>query len=164
MRYGILGTALVMAAAAGAQAQASTWGAFEADGGFGVGVQGEDGAQLMLKCDKPGAGEVYAVVAVQTGLVPPSQDFEMGPVFGTTDTKPPFDDRWRYYERSVIAINKGTERSLTRFLTNISDAKRLELRLEPNRRTRVAARFNVTGAKDAIAQVYASCKDQVPTA
>src|SRR5690554_2044131 len=56
MRYLVMGVAAA-ALAAGAQAQQPAWGYFDADGSSGAGVQAANGAQFMLKCDKPGRGE-----------------------------------------------------------------------------------------------------------
>jgi len=163
MRYFTIGI-LLAATAVSAQAQTSGWGAFEDGESKGVGLQSADGNQLILKCDKPGAGEVYAVVATQVGLVGPSQSFVMRPVIVQYDQKPPYDDRWRFYEHAAIAINKGTERSLSRLLLDMDDAAVLEVRLDPEPRKRApkTIKFDVAGAKDAIAQVYASCKDTPP--
>jgi hypothetical protein len=82
------------------------------------------------------------------------------------DDKAPFEDRWRFYEKYVVAINKDGERSLTRLLSGMGDAQKLELRLYPERGKSkvVTLNFNVAGAKEAIAQVYESCKDTNPAA
>ena len=166
MRYLIAGLATLAAAPLAAQEPASAWGFFEAgEGSSGVGVQSADGSQLMLKCDKPGANEVYAVVATRENLVPPTQTFVMRPVAVRFDSGTPFDDRWRFYDHSAVAINKASERSLTRFLADLDDARKLEIRLEPGGRTPpVTLTFDVAGAKEAIAQVYESCKDTIPAA
>ncbi len=156
---------LVLAAAsASVQAQTSGWGAFEDGEGHGVGVQSPDGAQFMFKCDKPGAGEVYAVVATTSGLVAPAQTFVMRPVQVLYDHKPPYDDRWRFYEHAAIAINKGTERSLTRLLLDIKEAKTLRVQLdaEPRKRPPKIVNFDVAGAAQALEHVYASCQDTIP--
>lgn len=161
MRYLLIGVAMAAVSAAG-QAQ-SSWGSFEAGASSGVGLQGAGGTQLLLKCDKPGKGEVYATVVTPANLVPPSQTFTMRPVKVRVDGGAPREDRWRFYEHAAVAVDKKTERSLSRLLAEIADAKKLEVRMEPGNRTPAAdASFDIGGAKDAIAQVYASCKDDMP--
>jgi hypothetical protein len=164
MRYLTIGM-LLAAVTASAHGQTSTWGAFDDGETRGVGVQAAGGAQLILKCDKPGPGEVYAVVATQVGLVGPAQSFVMRPVEIQYDDKPPYDDRWRFYEHAAIAINKGTERSLTRLLLDLGEAQTLEVRLdpEPRKRAPITVRFDVAGAQAALAQVFESCRDTLPT-
>src|SRR6188768_1281897 len=72
MRYLMIAVALVAAPAA-AQDQASRWQYFEPSGGMlQAGVVNAKGAQLILKCDKAGKGQVYAVVVTPDKLVPPS--------------------------------------------------------------------------------------------
>lgn len=165
MRYLTIGVFFLAAAAGSAQGQGSVWGAFEDGEGKGVGVQAADGSQLMLKCDKPGPGEVYAVVATPVSLVPPAQSFEMRPVTVQYDQRAPYQDRWRFYEHAAIAINKGAERSLTRLLLDLDEAGTLEVRLDPEPRKRppITVKFDVAGAKLALEQVYQSCNDTVPT-
>ena len=163
MRYLACGIFLAIAASA-AHGQATGWGAFEDGTAKGVGLQEPGGNQLIFKCDKPGAGEVYAVVATQSGLVGPSQSFVMRPVRVQYDNKPPYDDRWRFYEHAAIAINKGDTRSLTRLLLDLGEARTLEITLDPEPRKRApkVIKFDVSGATDALAAVYASCQDTIP--
>lgn len=163
MRYLMIGLAVAAFSAAAVQAQ-SAWGTFESGTSSGVGLQGSNGAQLLLKCDKPGKGSVYATVATpKDQLVPPSQTFTMRPVKLRFDGSAPKEDRWRFYQQSAVAIDKSSERSLTRLLTDLANAKKFDVRLEPGNRTpAVDASFDVGGAKDAIAQVYTACKDVSP--
>ena len=163
MRYLAMGV-LLAAVAGSAHGQAATWGAFEAGEGYGVGLRAADGSQLMLKCDKPGRNEVYALMLTEESLVPPSTTYIIRPVAVRIDDKAPYDDNWRFYEHYVVAIDRGTERSFTRLLTDLGDAKAVELRLYPEVETRtpVTFRFDVAGAKEALAYVFESCKDTNP--
>lgn len=153
----------VIAGAAAAQSPATSWGAFEQGDIHGVGVQG-NGSQLLLKCDKPGRNSVYALVLTDETLLPPGPGFQMRSAELRFDDQPPIEDRWRFYEKYVVAINKDGERSLTRLLGGLSGAQALELRLYPERgkSKTVTLKFDVAGAKDAITQVYESCKDTNP--
>ena len=162
MRYWPI-IALLAAAPAGAQ-QTGGWGYFEADGGFGVGVQAADGNQLMLKCDKPGKGSVYAAVATKTAMVPPTHSFVPRPVKFRYDEKSPFDDRWRFYTNTAVAVDKGVERSLTHFMLDLPKSKTVELLLYWDTRNPIplTVKFNVTGAQPAIDQVFAKCQDTLP--
>jgi hypothetical protein len=165
MRYFLNGIALA-AAPEIALAQSSQWGAFEAGSGSGVGVQAADGSQLMLRCDKPGANEVYAMVAASKNLVPPASTYVMRPVKIKVDDRPAYDDRWRFLERTASAVNLGSERSLTRLLTDLADAKTLKVELYPDTRYKteiVTVAFNIEGAEEAINLVYEKCQDQRPS-
>lgn len=155
----------VAAMAAGVSAQDSSWKYFEPESGpVQAGVVAADGSQLILKCDKPGKGAVYAVMVSTAQLVPPQRDgFTMRPIELRFDAEAPVDERWRFYEQSAVAIDKGSERTLTRFLADLTDATKVRLRLNPERGRWVEAEFDVAGAHEAIARVYESCKDQVPT-
>jgi hypothetical protein len=154
----------VLAVAAPAAAQQGNWGYFEDGKGFGVGVQAADGNQLMLKCDKPGKGEVYAAVATKTAMVPPARSFVIRPVKFRYDDRPVFEDRWRFYTNTAAAVDKGTERSLTHFMLDLPNAKTVEMLLYWDTRNPVpiTTKFNVAGAKAAIDQVFAKCQDTVP--
>lgn len=155
--------ALLAAAPAAAQ-QGGNWGYFEANGGFGVGVQSPDGNQLMLKCDKPGKGEVYAAVATKISMVAPARSFVIRPVKFRFDDRPPFEDRWRFYTNTAAAVDKGTERSLTHFMLDLPKSRTVDLMLYWDSRNPIPLelKFNVDGAKAAIDQVFAKCQDTVP--
>jgi hypothetical protein len=165
MRFSIITISALLAAPAAAQAPQSAWGFFEANGGAGVGVQAQDGTQLMLKCDKPGPTSVYAVVATKEKMVPPAQRPVMREVRVRFDTKSPFDDHWRFFENTAMAVNKGNERSLSHLLNQMPESQALELLLyfDPKSRVPMTVKFNIGGAKAAIDQVFASCKDTIPT-
>ncbi len=163
MRYVMIAAALAAAPAA-AQEQTSAWQYFEPDGGpLQAGVVNPQGAQLILKCDKPGKGQVYAVVVTPEKLVPPSnQPFVTRALEMRFDAGATVDDRWRYYEQSVVAIDQKPTIALTRFLNGLANATKFHIRLNPERARYVEAEFDVTGARDAIGRVYASCQDQNP--
>lgn len=166
MRY--LTMAIVLAAvpaAAQEQAQPATpWQYYEPEGGtLQAGVVNAQGAQLILKCDKPGKGQVYAAVVTPEKLVPPSNDpFVTRALEFRFDTGATTEDRWRYYEQSVVAIDQKPTIALTRFLNGLADASKFHIRMRPERARYVEAEFDVAGARDAIGRVYASCEDQSP--
>ena len=149
---------------AAAQDQASAWQYFEPDGGtIQAGVVNAQGAQLILKCDKPGKGQVFAVIVTPEKQVPPSnQPFITRALELRFDAGAAIEDRWRYYENSVVAIDQKPTIALTRFLNGLADAAKFRIRTNPERARYVEAEFDVTGARDAIARVYASCQDQSP--
>jgi hypothetical protein len=149
---------------AAAQDQASAWQYFEPDGGtIQAGVVNAQGAQLILKCDKPGKGQVFAVIVTPEKQVPPSnQPFITRALELRFDAGAAIEDRWRYYENSVVAIDQKPTIALTRFLNGLANAAKFRIRTNPERARYVEAEFDVTGARDAIARVYASCQDQSP--
>lgn len=163
MRYMMMAVGLVAAPAA-AQDQATAWQYFEPDGGtLQAGVVNAQGAQLILKCDKPGKGQVYAAVVTPEKLVPPSnQPFVTRALEMRFDTGATTEDRWRYYEQSVVAIDQKPTIALTRLLNGLANASRFHIRMNPERARYVEAEFEVGGARDAIERVYASCQDQSP--
>jgi hypothetical protein len=167
MRYVVMGIALAATCGAAlAQNDApSSWGFFEApDGSYGAGVQASNGAQMILKCDKPGKRSVYAVVVTPHALVPPtaSAPFQMRPVELRFDARSPVDERWRFYERSAVAIDQTQTKALTRFLTGLASAQAVRVRMNPERGRYVEENFEVAGASDAIAKVYELCGDDSP--
>ena len=163
MRYMIFAIALTAAPVA-AQDQASPWQYYEPAGGtMQAGVVNANGAQLILKCDKPGKGQVFAVVVTPEKQVPPSnQPFITRALELRFDDGAAIEDRWRYYENSVVAIDQKPTIALTRFLNGLADAAKLRVRTNPERARYVEAEFDVSGARDAIGRVYASCQDQSP--
>lgn len=164
MRYWVLGVALA-ALSAGAGAQNSAWGFFGSPGqASGAGVQSADGSQLLIKCDKPGKRQVFAVVVATTNQARPlpNDQFESFPVTLRMDDKAAWDDNWRFNDKFAMAVNQGNTRSLTRLLEQLADAKTLEVRLEPVDHAVYNTTFNVAGAREAIAKVYADCKDTNP--
>jgi hypothetical protein len=163
MRWTIMAFALA-AAPAVAQDPVSTWQYYEPDGGtMQAGVVNAQGAQLILKCDKPGKGQVFAVVVTPEKQVPPSnQPFITRALEVRFDAEAPIEDRWRYYENSVVAIDQKPTIALTRFLNGLADASKLRVRTNPERARYVEAEFDVAGAREAIGRVYASCEDSNP--
>jgi hypothetical protein len=163
----LIGVALI-AVSTGALAQDAAetdWAYFEPEGApLQAGVVAEDGSQLILKCDKPGKRSVYAVVATNTSLAAPMSDdrYESHPVTLRMDENPPWDDNWRFNGRFAMAVDKGNTRALSRLLEKLRSADKVELRFKPNNGLQTIVNFATTGAHDAIARVYASCKDEVP--
>jgi hypothetical protein len=96
-------------------------------------------------------------------LVPPTNDpFVTRALEIRFDAGAPFEDRWRYYEQLVVAIDQKPTIALTRFLTGLADASKFRIRMNPERGRYVEAEFDVAGARAAIARVYASCEDDSP--
>lgn len=163
MRVLMVAVALTAVPAA-AQAQGSAWGVFGGEGNdsSGAGVQSADGSQLILKCDKPGRYEVHAVVFSSSKLVGPARRPVMSTITFRFDDGAAVKENWRFYEQTAVAVDQTNERALSRFLERLADAKKLNLRLEPEGRQPLDLSFDVAGARDAIAQVYQSCKDENP--
>jgi hypothetical protein len=167
MRHVLIAVALAAVPAAAqeqAQAPASPWQYFEPEGGtIQAGVVNAQGAQLIIKCDKPGKGQVYAVVVTPEKLVPPSnQPFVTRALELRFDAGATLEDRWRYYENSVVAIDQKPTIALSRFLNELVAASIFHIRMNPERARYVEAEFDVSGARDAVGRVYASCQDQSP--
>ena len=163
MRYLLIGVAL--AAVSGAAAgQAQNWAYFEQEGQpLQAGVVNAEGAQLILKCDKPGKKSVYAVVVTRENLVPPSTDPAVRPTEVRFDENAPTQDRWRFYDQSAVAINMRGQQALDRFMDGLPTASQLRLRMYVERGRIVEVSFDVAGAQEAINRVYESCKDDVPS-
>lgn len=166
MRYLMFGVAIA-AVAAGASAQEArpNWNYFEQPNQpIQAGVVAANGAQLILKCDKPGKKSVYAVVVVPENLVPPSTSgaYQMRVAEFRFDDLAPVEDRWRFYDHSAVAIDEGRSNSMTRFLAGLRSGGKLRVRLNPERARWVEANFEVGGAQDALTRVYESCKDELP--
>lgn len=168
MKRILVGAALA-ACAGGAYAQDEAldtkWGFYQPDGEpMQAGVVAADGSQLILKCDKRGKREVYAVVVATGNLARtlPDSRFETYPVTLRMDSNPPWEDNWRFNDRFAMAVDKGNTRSLTRLLEKLHSADALEVRLRPLQRSPTVIRFETTGARDAIQRVYESCGDEVP--
>jgi phosphoribosylformylglycinamidine (FGAM) synthase-like amidotransferase family enzyme len=164
MRYWVLGVA-VAALSVGATAQNSAWGFFGGPGqASGAGVQAADGSQLLIKCDKPGKKQVFAVVVATTNQARPlpSNQFESFPVTLRMDDKAAWDDNWRFNDKFAMAVDQGNTRSLTRLLEQLADAKSVDVRLKPIEHAVYNTSFNVAGAREAIAKVYSDCGDKDP--
>lgn len=163
MRFMVIAMALAAVPAA-AQDQASAWQYYEPEGGtMQAGVVNAQGAQLIIKCDKPGKGQVFAVVVTPEKLVPPSnQPFVTRALELRFDSGAPREDRWRYYEQSVVAIDQKPTIALSRFLNELVAASKFHIRMNPERSRFVEAEFEVGGAREAIGRVYASCQDTNP--
>ena len=165
MRIWLYGIVLA-AVSASAGAQDSAWGYFDAGAGpaSGAGVQASDGAQLLIKCDKPGKHNVFAVVVSPLNIAAPlpANKFESGPVTLRMDAAAPWEDNWRFNDKFAMAVDQGNTRSLTRLLEKLQAAKTFDVVLKPVGKGEVRTSFNVAGAHDAIARVYEACKDDNP--
>jgi hypothetical protein len=164
MRYVMIGVALAAVSGAAA-AQSDNWRYFEPEGQpIQAGVVNPNGAQLILKCDKPGKKSVYAVVVTPDRLVPPSRDPFVLPTEVRFDERPPMEDRWRFYDQSAVAIDMRGQNALTRFMGGLPTASKVRIRMNVERGRTVEVNFDVAGAQDAINRVYESCKDEAPRA
>ena len=164
MRYLTMGVALTAVSVA-ATAQAPGWAYFEQEGQpMQAGVVNAQGAQLILKCDKPGKKSVYAVVVTPDRLVPPSRDPYVLPTEVRFDDGSPLEDRWRYYDQSAVAINMRGQNALDRFMTGLPSASKLRVRMYVERGRTIEVNFDVAGAQEAINRVYESCQVDAPGA
>lgn len=167
MRYSAFTVALAAIAVA-SQAQAPGWNMYEAPGKgdfkpIQVFVQGSNNTQLIIKCDKPGQFETYAIIATQTALATSVQrSFEIRPVKIRFDGGSAIDDTWRFNGSFASAFDDRSQRTMTRFIQKLVTASKVEIQLEPFRQAPVMTSFDVANGKDAINQVYASCKDKTP--
>jgi hypothetical protein len=127
-------------------------------------VQSADGTQLILKCDKTGKGQVYAIIVSQEDLAPPFSRDIVRRLDLRFDDGPAKEDRWRYRDKTAKALDKPGERTLSRFLEQLADAKRLWVNMYPSdtQANPIQTDFDVHGARDAVGQVYTSCKDTNP--
>jgi len=164
MRYLMLGAALA-AVSAGAYAQAaSPWQYYEPAGGtMQAGVVAANGAQLILKCDKPGKKSVYVVMVNPEPLVPPARDAYILPTEVRFDESAPQEDRWRFIGNSAMALNARGQLALDRLMDGLPSASKLRLRMYVERGRTIEVSFDVAGAQDAINRVYESCKDDLPS-
>ena len=165
MRHWMIGFGLMaIAAEASAQDGASSWRYFEPEGApIQAGVIAEDGSQLILKCDAPGMGSVYVVVVTPDTLVPASQNPFLLPTEIRFDQRAPLEDRWRFSDKSAVAIDARGQLALSRFMDGLPSASKLRIRMYLERGRTVELNFDVAGARDAINRVYESCKDDVPS-
>ena len=164
MRYWMFGVALA-ALSVTASAQDSAWGFFGGAGSAsGAGVQASDGSQLLIKCDKPGKKSVFAVVVATLNLAAPlpANRYESQPVTLRMDDGAAWDDNWRFNDKFAMAVNQGNDRSLTRLLEKLDDAKTVEVHLKPVQKSPYNTTFNVAGAKAAIDKVFKDCGDTNP--
>ena len=169
-RIAILAALATVSTAAQAQEIAKTWqvgdtaeegAAFRAPLAY---VQAADGSTLLLKCDKPGNGEVYATIMSTEKLGNPARDTEQRGITYRFDTSTPRDASWRYTDTFAVAL--GNMRGiLSSFVQGLANAKQLEVKLEKKGSSKtVDLLFDVTGADQAIAKVYEGCNDKNPAA
>ena len=165
MRKWIIGIgAAAIAAGASAQDAASKWAYFEPEGQpMQAGVVNAEGAQLILKCDKPGKKSVYVVMVNPEPLVPASRDPFILPTEVRFDDNAPNEDRWRFIGNSAMAMNARGQLALDRLMDGLPTASRLRLRMYLERGRTIEVSFDVAGAQDAINRVYESCKDDLPS-
>ena len=163
MRYWMIGVALA-AVAGTAYAQESKWAYFEPDGQpIQAGVVNAQGAQLILKCDKPGKKSVYVVMVNPQPLVPPARDPFILPTEVRFDDGAAQEDRWRFIGNSAMAMNARGQLALDRLMDGLGTASKLRLRMYVERGRTIEVSFDVAGAQEAIKRVYESCKDDLPS-
>ena len=166
MRVTISAVALmaVVGGAAAAQDQVSAWQFIRNDpqGPLAAAVAAKNGNQFIFKCDKPGKRSVYAVFYSEETLGRPGPVPSSRSVTYRFDNGPPVRSDWRYYEHTAVALNLSRIPALSKLLGKMGDGKSMELRVEPLNGPPITSTFDITGAKDAIAQVFESCKDKMP--
>lgn len=164
MRNLIIGVGLAaVAAGASAQGTPSVWRYFEPEGQpIQAGVVNAQGAQLILKCDKPGKNSVYAVMVHPAPLVPTARDPFILPTEVRFDENAPQEDQWRFIGNSAMAMNARGRMALERFMAGLPTASKVRLRMYVERGRNIEVSFDVAGAQEAINRVYESCKDDVP--
>lgn len=162
MRKTFVAGAALLACASVTQAQGtSAWGYFEAEGApLQAGLVSPDGGQLILKCDEPGEGSVFAVIVAPQRLRPSTNRPQVRALWLQFDGGNREEVRWRYYEQSVMALNTSRDRNLEPFLRELVDADTLNVRFDPADGQPFSINFTVSGARDAIDRVFASCGDE----
>lgn len=158
----MIAAAALVACAGAAQAQTSSaWAYFESDNApLQAGVVSPQGGQLILKCDEPGEGSVFAVIVSPQQLRPSTTRPQVRALWLQFDDGNREEVRWRYYDQSVMALNTRRDRNLGPFLREMVDADRLEVRFDPADSQPFNISFTVTGARDAIDRVFESCEDE----
>lgn len=166
MKYPLLAFALATASSAAlAQDQTASWEFFEEDGGrSGATLRADNGAQLVLKCDKPGRREVHAILlaAGSDRLAVPNERPVSRPITFQFDGRAPRTESWGFYEKYAIAQGKTSDRALARFVTALRNASTVRARLDTGISSDVEMNFDVTGAGQAVSQVYEACRDSAP--
>jgi hypothetical protein len=161
MRYYLLAAGL-LAAATTAQAQTSPWNFAQNDAAGGsliAFVEGTGGNQLVFKCDKPGKRSVYAMFSGDLKLGKPGPIPSQRTTAYRFDNGPTKKDEWRYYEKIAVALHTARDRALIKLIENFDTAKEVELRLDPLEDAPFTSTFDISGAPEALARVYESCKD-----
>ncbi|HWK42276.1 MAG TPA: hypothetical protein VNR60_10120 [Croceibacterium sp.] len=166
-----LAVAIAMAIPASAIAQEqpadqtaeSAWQFLEEGGeGSGAIAQAPDGSQVVLKCDKPGSREVYALImSGEKKLATPKSQPMARPIRFLFDGKAS-QQSWRFYETYVAAFGKTSDRSLARFVIDLRRASTLRVMMDTGLGPDVDLSFNVAGASEAISYVYEACRDSAP--
>lgn len=162
MRTKFLAGTAMLACASVSQAQGtSAWGYFETEGApLQAGLVSPDGGQLILKCDEPGDGSVFAVIVAPQRLRPSTTRPQVRSLWLQFDDGNREEVRWRYYEQSVMALNTRRDRNLEPFLREMVEADTLNVRFDPADGSPFGINFTVTGARDAIDRVFESCEDE----
>jgi hypothetical protein len=143
--------------------QASAWQLFEDGGRSGALVKADDGAQIVIKCDKPGRREVHAMIlSGEDRLAIPNDRPISRPIRFQFDNKSPSTENWRFYEKYAMASGKTGDRALAHFIVDLRNATKLRAILDTGIASPVEKNFDVTGAKEAIAHVYEACRDNAP--
>ena len=124
-----------------------------------AGVQNAQGAQLIFKCDEAGANTVYAAIFSPTRLRPPGPRPQVRPLKLRFDDGPRDTFTWRYYDQTVVALNTRRDSTLPPFVADLVNATLLEVELQPVDGSPFQLEFNVTGSREAIDRVFASCGD-----
>jgi hypothetical protein len=158
-----LSTAALAQEQPAAQAPQSAWQNFEQGEMKGAVLQAADGSQLVIKCDKPGRREVYAmIVSPEKKLAAPSSRPVSRPIRFMFDDKSPSTENWRFYEQYTTALGKTSDRALPRFIVDLRKASKLRMILNTGIGPDVEMEFDVTGAGDAVTHVYEACNDREP--
>lgn len=156
----LIGAAAAAQNAAPQSAPQSVWAYFEGEGGLmQAGVQNAQGAQLIFKCDEAGDNTVYAVVFSPTRLRPPGPRPQVRPLTLRFDDGARDTFTWRHYDQTVVALNTRRDSTLPPFVAELVNATRLEVGLQPVDGSPFQLNFTVTGAREAIDRVFASCGD-----
>lgn len=171
MRY--LAVALSVAAASSmavAQGQPTMspgpgqWQYFQSGGMNGARVKGTGGS-LVVKCDKPGKREVYAMLVSDDAKLAISQQAPPSrPIRYVVDDKTIKTGSWRFYDTYATALGKTADggAELDHFIIELRKGSKIEMRANTGMSADVVFGFDVTGAREAVTHVYQMCKDEPP--
>ena len=167
LRYLVL-VASLGAFSSAAQAQeeaASPWEFFVEEGGrSGALVKAENGSQIVFKCDKPGQREVHAIILSPADrLAVPTPRPISRPITFQFDGGSPRKENWGFFEHHAIAQGRTSDRALARFVNGLKGTSSVKMRLDTGISREVVLDFETAGAQEAIARVYETCRDRMPS-
>lgn len=162
MKHPVLGATAALMLCAVDTAHAETIGQWQFEAktdpitgsGYAVAAVFQDGNSFGLRCDKQGPGSVYPVFLTRdffgTGRANGDRTF----TYRFDQDPPQTDGDWRYGDQVALLA-----RDADRFNRRLAAATKLAVRGVTYRLTQITQVFDVTGAREVVAKVYAACGD-----